>query len=221
MNVLLIEDDLAVADFIVTGMTEEYYKIDHAQTGAAGIELCKTNNYDLVILDLVLPDMDGISVCRGIRRLNALMAVLMLTSKVNVEDKIAGLNSGADDYLTKPFFFEELLARVRSVLRRTNKHDSMTQYKGLVIDPVLMKIYANNVEIPMRPKEYAIFYYLLRNKGLVISREQILEVVWGQRYLANTNVVEVNIKHIREKLSRHVNEELICTIKGKGYIINK
>ncbi|TAN38463.1 MAG: response regulator transcription factor [Nitrospirae bacterium] len=219
MNILLVEDEQGVANFIKKGLEEEQYTVDHAVNGESGLSYAKKNQYDLLILDIMLPGISGIDLCKEIRSLDIQTPILMLTAKDSVKDKVLGLNSGADDYLTKPFSFDEFLARVHALLRR--KQDKLTEltYKNLRIDTIGHKVYSGEDEVPLRPKEYAVLIYLLKNKGKVISRAQMLSDIWGYDFNPNTNFVDVHIKSLREKLAQHAATNIILSVRGVGYTI--
>ncbi|HET6513739.1 MAG TPA: response regulator transcription factor [Thermodesulfovibrionales bacterium] len=220
MLILLVEDEKGVANFIKKGLEEEHYAVDLAVDGEEGQSLAFANQYDLIILDVMLPGINGIDLCRQIRKKNIQTPVMMLTAKDSVKDKVIGLDSGADDYITKPFSFDEFVARVRALLRR--KQDTLVElrYKGLRIDTLGHKVFFEDKEIFLRPKEYAILHYLLRNKGQVLSRTQIIENVWGYDFNPNTNIVDVHIKSLREKINEFIPADFIRSVRGTGYMID-
>lgn len=220
MRILLVEDEKGVANFIKKGLEEELYTIDHSVDAEGGLNLISVNQYDLIILDIMLPGMSGIELCREIRKKGIPSPVMMLTARDTVDDKVTGLDSGADDYMTKPFSFDEFLARIRALLRR--KQDKLTElvYGELKIDTVAHRAYVGSKEIMLRPKEYAILIYLLRNRGRVLSRTQILENVWGYDFNPNTNIVDVHIKALRERLDEANMQNLIRSVRGVGYMID-
>lgn len=220
MRILLVEDEKGVAHFIKKGLEEEHYAIDHAVDAEEGLGLVAVNEYDMIILDIMLPNMSGIDLCREIRKKGIQAPVMMLTARDTIDDKVTGLDSGADDYMTKPFSFDEFLARVRALLRR--KQDKLTELTcgELKIDALAHRAFASNKEIMLRPKEYAILVYLLRNRGRVISRTQILENVWGYDFNPNTNIVDVHIKSLRERLDEANILNLIRSVRGVGYMID-
>ena len=219
MKILLVEDEKGVANFIKKGLEEENYTIDHAIVAEDGLSLISINKYDLLIFDIMLPGMNGMELCANIRQRGIQTPVMMLTARDSVQDKVRGLDSGADDYLTKPFSFEEFLARVRALLRR--KEDKITEltFKGLKIDTLSHRVYIEDKEVILRPKEYAILVYLLRNKGRVLSRTQMLENIWEYDFNPNTNIVDVHIKALREKLGEFHLTNFIRSVRGVGYII--
>ena len=219
MRILLVEDEKGVANFIKKGLEEEYYTIDHSTEAEGGLLFLDTTTYDLIILDVMMPGMNGFELCKKIRQRGVHSPILMLTARDSVKDKVHGLDSGADDYLTKPFSFEEFLARVRALLRR--KQDQLTEvtHGPLKIDAVSHRVYVEGKEIMLRPKEFSILIYLLRNKGRVLSRTQILENIWGYDFNPNTNIVDVHIKALREKLKQYSLHEMIRSVRGVGYMV--
>jgi DNA-binding response OmpR family regulator len=221
MRMLLVEDEKGVANFIKKGLEEEHYTIDHAVDAEDGISLVSMNQYDLIIIDIMLPGMSGLDLCREIRKKGVQSPILMLTARDTINDKVMGLDSGADDYMTKPFAFEEFLARVRALLRR--KQDKLTEltHGDLKIDTLAHRAFVNDKEVVLRPKEYAILVYLLRNRGRVLSRTKILENVWGYDFNPNTNIVDVHIKSLREKLCESNILHLIRSVRGVGYMIDQ
>ena len=219
MKILLIEDDRNITRFIKKGLQEESYVVDHAADGEEGLYFAKEVEYDLIILDIMLPKMDGIEVCKKIRAIGIHTPVIMLTAKITVKDKVKGLESGADDYITKPFSFEELLARVRAILRRKESKIIELHYEELRIDIIAHRVFFKDKEIILRPKEFAILKYLLGKKGRILTRTQILENVWGYDYDPNTNVIDVYIKFLREKLNPLFKKDIIRTVRGMGYMI--
>jgi DNA-binding response OmpR family regulator len=221
MRIIFIEDEKGVAHFIKKGLEEEHYTVDHVTNGEEGLELIHVHEYDLAVLDVMLPGLSGMDVCAQIRKKGLRIPILMLTAKDSVRDKVLGLDSGADDYLTKPFSFDEFLARVRALIRR--KHDNLVElrYQELRIDTLSHRVYVREQEVLLRPKEYNILLYLLRNRGRVVSRTRILENVWGYDFNPNTNVVDVHIKSLREKIGEFIPSSFIRSVRGVGYVIDK
>ncbi len=220
MRILLVEDEKGVANFIKKGLEEEHYTIDHVIDAEEGLSHIALNDYDMIILDIMLPKMSGIDLCKEIRKKGIQSPIMMLTARGTIDDKVAGLDSGADDYMTKPFSFDEFLARVRALLRR--KQDKLTElnHGELKIDALAHRVFVRGREVILRPKEYAILVYLLRNKGRVLSRTQILENVWGYDFNPNTNIVDVHIKSLRERLDEANVLNLIRSVRGVGYMID-
>jgi len=219
MRILLVEDEEGVANFIKKGLVEEHYAVDLAVDGEEGRALVLANQYDLIILDVMIPGMNGIELCKEIRQKKIQTPVLMLTAKDSVKDKVAGLDSGADDYLTKPFSFEEFIARIRALLRRRQDALVELRHKDLRIDVLSHRVFSGENEVVLRPKEYAILVYLVRNQGRVLSRTQIIENVWGYDFNPNTNIVDVHIKSLREKIGEFVSPDFIRSVRGTGYMV--
>jgi len=217
MRILVVEDEKGVAGFIKKGLEEETYTVDVASDGEDGLAFVSVNEYDLIILDIMLPGISGIEVCKRMRQKGIETPIMILTARDSVTDKVLGLDSGADDYLTKPFLFEEFLARVRALFRRRTTELSDIQYGDLRIDIRTHRVYACGKEIMLRPKEFAILEYLLRNKGRVLTRTQILENVWGYHYDHTSNIVDVHMKSLREKIYEVCKKDYIRTVRGIGY----
>jgi heavy metal response regulator len=222
MRILIIEDEVKVAGFIKRGLKEEGYAVDVAYDGEEGHYNALTNEYDLIILDLMLPKMDGITLCQKLRQDHISIPILILTAKDSIRDKVTGLDSGADDYLTKPFAFEELLARVRALLRKNiPQHSTLLQVDDLVLDTVTHKAKRAGEEIPLTTKEYTLLEYLMRNAGSVITRTMISEHVWDINFDTFTNVIDVYINYLRNKIDKGRKKKLIQTLRGRGYILKK
>jgi heavy metal response regulator len=220
MRLLLVEDDPNLGRFIQKGLQEERYAVDVAMDGEEGLSLATVNQYDLIILDIMLPKLDGLGVCRKLRADRKTTPVLMLTARETVEDRVAGLDTGADDYLTKPFAFAELLARVRALLRRGSTLPSgRLQALDLELDPVSHRVWRAGQEIPLTNKEFALLEYLLRNTNQVLTRTAIIEHVWDIHYDSMTNIVDVHIRALRSKIDRNFPPPLIHTVRGVGYVL--
>lgn len=219
MRILLVEDEEGVANFIKKGLIEEHYAVDLAMDGEEGKALAFANQYDLFILDIMIPGIDGMELCKEIRQKKIQTPVLMLTAKDSVKDKVAGLDCGADDYMTKPFSFEEFIARIRALLRRRQDALVELRHKDLRIDVLSHRVFAGENEVILRPKEYAILVYLVRNQGRVLSRTQIIENVWGYDFNPNTNIVDVHIKSLREKIGEYSSPDFIRSVRGTGYMV--
>ncbi len=218
MRVLVIEDNPKMAAAIQRGLKEHGYAVDACHSGYEGEELAAVEPYDLIILDVMLPDRDGVDVCRNLRRRDMNKPVLMLTALSATNDKVAGLDAGADDYLTKPFEFEELLARVRALLRRGEASEGrMLECEDLELDLYTRMARRGDVEHELSNKEFALLEYLMRNPNRVLSRTQIAEKVWDMNFEPGSNVIDVYISSLRKKLDRGFERELIHTIKGAGY----
>lgn len=222
MRILLVEDEKKIASFIERGLKEERYVIDVADEGEKSLFLAEVNNYDLIILDIMLPGRDGISICKEIRHKNIDVPIIMLTARDRIGDKILGLDSGADDYLTKPFAFDELLARIRALLRR-KRADKVTTLKvdDLELDQVTHNIKRAGKEITLTSKEYALLEYFMFNSGQVITRTMISEHVWNEDFDSFTNVIDVYINYLRNKIDKGFKKHLIHTIRGVGYVLKE
>ncbi len=221
MRILLVEDEQSVAAFIKKGLAEEFYTVDTAEDGNLGLSMAANNVYDLIILDIMLPGMDGLKLCRTLREKGIKTPILMLTALDSVDSKVTGLESGADDYLAKPFAFSELLARIKALLRRKSDLTSEFSIDNLRMDLLSRRVFRGDNEIILSPKEFSILEYLLRNKGRVLSRTQIIENVWGYNYDPNTNIVDVHIKYLREKIDKDFSKKLIHTVRGTGYTVKE
>ena len=220
MRILVVEDEKKIADFIKRGLKEEGYAVDLAYDGQEGLFLAKTGEYDLILLDLMLPKLDGYSLFKELRKAKVLSPVIMLTAKDATKDKVAGLDLGADDYMTKPFAFEELLARIRAVLRKKEGRDSKTiQIEDLIIDFSTHKVTRAGKDIPLTAKEYSLLEYLMRNAGAIITRTMISEHVWDINFDTFTNVIDVYINYLRKKIDTGHKKKLIHTVRGRGYVL--
>lgn len=222
MRILLVEDELKIANFIERGLKEEHYAVDVVYNGEEALNMADMNPYDLIILDLMLPDRDGLSVCRTLRNNKIDTPILMLTAKSGIRDKVSGLDSGADDYLTKPFAFEELLARVRALLRRkTGEKVTLLKIADLELDQLTHKVKRAGKEIKMTSKEYALLEYLLLNANQIVTRTMISEHVWNEDFDSFTNITDVYINYLRNKIDKGSDKQLIHTIRGVGYIVKE
>ncbi|MDA8432678.1 MAG: response regulator transcription factor [Nitrospiraceae bacterium] len=219
MRILLVEDEQNVAGFLKKGLEEEYYTVDVAEDGAQGYSIATSQEYDCIILDVMLPEMSGIEICKKLRAAGLKTPILMLTALDSVGSRVEGLESGADDYLTKPFAFSELLARIRALLRRVPDSLSELTMQELRMDLLSRRVFRGDQEIVLTQKGFAILEYLLRNKGRVLSRTQIIENIWGYNFDPNTNVVDVHIKFLREKIDKGFQRKLIHTVRGAGYVL--
>lgn len=218
MKILLIEDERKVASFIKKGLLSEGYAVDTAFDGEEGLFMAQEGNYDAIILDIKLPKLDGITVCRKIRSLGRKDPVIMLTAKDSVDDKITGLDAGADDYLTKPFSFSELLARIRALIRRQKPDESSSlSAGGLEIDPERYEVKRDGRKIDLSATEFKLLKYLVQNKNRVVSKTLILENVWGYDFSPESNIVDVYIKYLRDKIDRGFDKNLLQTVRGIGY----
>ena len=220
MRLLLVEDDPNLGRFVQKGLQEERYAVDVAMDGEEGLFLATVTQYDLIILDIMLPKLDGLGVCRKLRDERKTTPILMLTARESLEDKVAGLDTGADDYLTKPFAFTELLARVRALLRRGSVMPA-GRFKALdlELDPVSHRVWRAGQEITLTNKEFALLEFLLRNANQVLTRTGIIEHVWDVHYDSMTNIVDVHIRALRAKIDRNFSPPLIHTVRGVGYVL--
>ncbi len=222
MRILIVEDEKKVAGFIKKGLEEETYAVDVAYDGDEGLGLAEMNQYDLIILDLMLPKLNGLEVLSRLRKKNINTPILLLTAKDSVEDKVEGLNQGADDYLTKPFAFSELIARVRSLLRRGQiETKTVLQVGDLTLDLVSHKVVRNEEEIELTGKEYSLLEYFMRNKDKVLTRTMIAEHVWDYNFDTFTNVIDVYVNHLRKKIDKKFPSKLIHTLRGVGYVMKE
>jgi DNA-binding response OmpR family regulator len=222
MRILLVEDDLDLAEFIRKGLKEERYAVDFAADGEEGLQLALTNPYDLLILDIMLPKLDGLTLCRRIRAKGNLTPVLLLTAQNTVETKISGFDTGADQFLPKPFAFAELLARIRALLRRGSPQPLVhLKAADLRLDQASRRVWRAGQEISLTNKEYALLEFLLRNKNRVLTRTAIIEHVWDISYDPMTNIVDAHIKALRAKIDRDFSPQLITTVRGAGYMLEE
>src|SRR3954463_11806917 len=220
MRILVVEDEKRIADFLCRGLEGAGYAVDAALTGAAAIDCIPAADYDLVVLDLGLPDMDGLQVLEKIRNRKVGPPVLILSARGAVDDRVKGLELGADDYLTKPFAFVELLARVRALLRRGQPTPERLVVGDLALDCIRRKVTRSSESIELAPKEFGILEYMMRNKGRPLSRTMIVEHVWDMDYDGLTNIVDVYIRHLRSKIDDRFPRKLIQTVRGIGYMID-
>jgi heavy metal response regulator len=220
VRILIVEDEAKVASFIKRGLEEEHYAVDVASDGEEGVDMVDVYEYDLAILDIMLPKRDGLSVLSHIRKKNNSMPVILLTAKDMLEDKVKGLDMGADDYLTKPFAFEELLARIRALLRRGKPEESLKLVlDDLILDPVTHTVTRAGEDIPLTAKEYALLEYFMRNPERVLTRTMISEHVWNIKFDTYTNVIDVYISYLRNKIDKGHEKKLLHTVRGVGYMI--
>lgn len=220
MRILLVEDEKRMASFIERGLKEERYVVDTAYNGEQGLYLAEVNPYDLIILDMMLPDRDGLSICRQLRSQKLNTPILFLTAKDEIKDKVQGLDAGADDYLTKPFAFEEFLARVRALLRKgLSVKTTLLKISDLELDQLTHKVHRAGKLIELANKEYALLEYLMLHSGQVVTRTMIAEHVWNEDFDSLTNVFDVYIYRLRAKIDKGFSKPLIYSIRGVGYIL--
>jgi len=220
-RVLVAEDDLKLAELICQGLRRDGYVVDHAADGKTGLAMASACKYEMLITDLMMPGLNGLTLIATLRRLGNSLPVLILSAKSNVNERIEGLQAGADDYLVKPFSFDELLARVDALLRRTRPEAVSTelQVENLRIDLLRGKVFRNDFEIELQPQEYMLLVYLMRNKGRTVTRSMIIRQVWQYNIDPLTNVVESRICHLRNKIDHGFSPKLIQTIRGRGYAL--
>ena len=222
MRILLIEDEVKLSGFIKRGLVAERYAVDVAKDGRSGLELADTYQYDLIVLDLMLPEMDGSEVLRRVRRRNSSVPVLILSARGSVEDKVSHMETGADDYLTKPFAFAELLVRIKALMRRGPvNRASAIRINNLELDRLSQQVKRGGQRIDLTSKEYALLEYLMSNAGRVLSRNMIIEHVWDQTFDGITNIVDVYIRHLRNKVDDGHEPKLLHTVRGVGYTIRE
>lgn len=220
MTILVIEDEIKITRFIKKGLEMEHYTVETAYDGKEGFEKAIVNNYDLIILDIMLPKMDGLEVCKKLRNEKVETSIIMLTAKNTVEDRINGLDAGADDYLVKPFAFGELSARVRALLRREKTvKNTKLQVGDLVINPATREVFRGDKEIELSSKEYRLLDYMMRRPGFVCTRTMIGEHIWGYNFSDDSNVIDVYISYLRRKIDKGFHEKLIHTVRDVGYKI--
>lgn len=230
-KILVVEDEAHVVSFIKKGLTEEGYEVSVAFDGKTGLQLALSNVFDFIILDIMLPEMNGLEVCKNIRNENKNVPILFLTALGTSENIVLGLESGADDYLVKPFKFIELVARIKSLLRRTEdknpfskeqniQQDYIYTFSDITLNDYTKKVSKNNEEISLTTTEYKLLFYFIQNKNRVLSRTDILEAVWGVDYDLGTNVVDVYVNYLRKKMDNS-DEKIIHTVIGMGYVLKE
>jgi two-component system OmpR family response regulator len=223
MRLLLVEDDRTIASFIVKGMKEAGFVVEHATNGEDGLHLALTGEYDAAIIDVMLPMLDGLSLIAEIRRQKINTPAIILSAKRSVDDRVKGLQTGGDDYLTKPFAFSELLARVQALIRRANATPETTRLTvgDLTMDLLTREVARAGRKIDLQPREFALLEYLMRNPGRVVSKTMIMEHVWDYNFDPQTNVIEARISKLRDKIVGDSEKELIHTVRGAGYVIKE
>jgi heavy metal response regulator len=220
MRILVVEDEKKVASFIKKGLEEEGYAVDWAADGQEGLLLALDAVHDLIVLDINLPGLDGMGVLQELRKARVKTPVLLLTVRATIEDKILGLDTGADDYLTKPFSFQELVARIRALLRRRAQGEpALLQLADLTLDPARRVVRRGNDKIELTTKEFALLDYLMRNPGRVLTRTMIAEHVWDYDFDTMTNIIDVYVNHLRRKIDAGRHPRLIHTVRGVGYVM--
>jgi two-component system copper resistance phosphate regulon response regulator CusR len=221
VRILLVEDEARVAGFIARGLREQAYAVDRAADGEEGLYLASVNEYDLIVLDVMLPKKDGNAVCRELRAAGLRAPILMLTARDAVDDRVAGLDAGADDYLVKPFDFKELLARMRALLRRSGPpRPAVAQVADLTLDTASHAVERGGRRVSLTAKEYALLEFLMLHEGRVVGREQIAQHVWDEAFDPLSNVIDVYVKRLRAKVDAGFRPRLIHTRRGEGYILS-
>lgn len=223
MRILIVEDDRQTARFIVKGLKQEGFAVDHAPDGDEGLHLALTEPYDVAVIDIMLPKLDGLTLIDEMRRASSDIPVIVLSARSSVDDRIKGLQAGGDDYLVKPFAFSEMVARIHALVRRSTRaqEPTMLSTANLKMDLVRRKVFRNDIEIELQPKEFALLEYLLRNAGRVVSKTMIMEHVWDYNFDPRTTVVESRVCRLRDKIDRHFAGNLIHTIRGVGYVLEE
>ncbi len=222
MRILVIEDETKVGCFIRRALEEESYAVDLCEDGAKGLEMALHTNYDLLIVDLMLPSLSGMDILKGVRQARIQTPILILTAQSQVDQRVKGLDAGADDYLTKPFAIDELLARIRALLRRgSTESPGVLQIDDLALNPATREVTRGGQRIDLTLKEYALLEYLMRNAGRIVSKTMIMEHVWDYNFDPQTNVVEVRISRLRDKIDKGYVKKLIHTIRGAGYVLKE
>jgi DNA-binding response OmpR family regulator len=219
MRVLIVEDDVSVAAFLKQALQEASYDIEWCDDGGVALQMCEANHFDAILLDVMLPSLDGFTVCRRLRARGVETPILILTARDTLEDKIEGLDAGADDYIVKPFALAELMARLRALLRRGTAPASALQVDDLKLDPATRKASRGSKTIILSATEYALLELLMRHSGKVVTRAALLDGVWQYDFAGNDNVLEVYISYLRRKIDKNAARKLIHTVRGSGYKI--
>jgi two-component system OmpR family response regulator len=221
MRLLLIEDDQKIASFIIKGMQAAGYAVDHCVDGEQGLDMAASEPYDAAIVDIMLPKKDGLSVIQELRRDRVNFPIIILSAKDSIDDRVRGLQTGSDDYLTKPFAFSELLARVQALIRRNSGAAEPTRLhvEDLSMDLLTRDVSRQGQKIELQPREFALLEYLMRNQGKVVSKTMIMEHVWDYHFDPQTNVVEARICRLRDKVEKGFDQKLIHTVRGVGYVL--
>jgi two-component system OmpR family response regulator len=223
MRILLVEDDLKIASFIVKGLKATGYAVDHSTDGETGLHLALTQPYDTAIIDIMLPKFDGLELIKRMRNQKINTPVIILSAKDSIDDRVKGLQTGGDDYLTKPFAFSELLARVQALIRRAGGISEPTQLTvgELSVNLLTREVMRGGRKIDLKPLEFSLLEYLMRNKEKIVSKTMIMEHVWNYNFDPQTNVVEARICRLRDKIDREFNQKMIHTVRGVGYVLKE
>jgi DNA-binding response OmpR family regulator len=220
-HILIVEDEAKLAQFMQLELTQEGYKVTVAEDGIAGLTAAREHQLDLIILDWMLPGLSGVEVCHRLRTTGNKTPVILVTAKDDVRDRVLGLDSGADDYVVKPFSIEELLARVRAQLRRTEEDSEAMQFSDLTLNQKTREILRGGRPIELTAKEFDLLVYLMRHPRQVLTRDRILEEVWGYDFMGDSNIIEVYIRYLRLKLEENQEKRLIQTVRGVGYVLRE
>ncbi len=222
MAILVIEDEKKLSDILKTALTSEKYGVDTAFDGEEGLEKGLKNNYEVIVLDIMLPKKDGIEVCRELRKNEIHTPIIMLTARATLQDRVSGLDVGADDYLTKPFGIEELLARIRALSRRRKTTDSLIlKVSDLVLDPKKHEVTRAGKAVALTPKEYRLIELLMRNHGRALTRQELINAAWGPDFKESNNDLNVHMRYLRRKIDHSPFKPLIHTVRGLGYIVRE
>jgi heavy metal response regulator len=221
MRILFVEDDTGIARFVKQGLSEKSFSVEVAADGEEGFRAALHMKYDLIILDILLPKMDGKEVLKKIRSMGIQTPVIFLTAKDSENDIVHGLNLGADDYLTKPFSFNELLARIQAIIRRDKAvtYSSRLQMANLILEPDGHRVFREKTKIELTPKEYVLLEFFMRHPGQIITRTMISEKVWDYHFDTSTNIIDVHVSHLRNKIDKDFEPKLLHTVKGVGYVL--
>jgi heavy metal response regulator len=221
MRILLVEDDKGIVRFVKKGLLENSFSVDVAVNGEEGVDSALHRQYDLIVLDILLPKLDGREVLKKIRSMDIQTPVIFLTAKDSEADIVHGLNLGADDYLTKPFSFNELLARIQAILRRGKPMSSLSRLRlaDLILELDGHRVFRDKIKIELTPKEYALLEFLMRHPGQIITRTMISEKVWDYHFDTSTNIIDVHVSHLRNKIDKDFEPKLLHTLKGVGYVL--
>ncbi|WP_281253688.1 Response regulator ArlR [Sporomusa silvacetica DSM 10669] len=222
-KILIVEDEQKIARFLQMELEHEGFEISIESNGRIALDRIIQESYDLVLLDIMLPEMGGIEICKRVRELSE-VRIIMVTAKDDIIDKVTGLDTGADDYITKPFATQELIARIRAALRKNtmvlpSSNDNELRVKNLVLYPERYEVYIDQQAVELTKKEYDLLEYLIRNRNIVLNRERILQEVWGYDFMGNTKVVDVYIRYLRSKLDERCKQKYIYTVRGVGYVV--
>ncbi len=221
MKILIVEDEIGIANFLRDGLEDENYSVDVALDGNRGLELATTRTYDLILLDWMLPGTSGLEITKQIRKSNKKVPIVFLTAKDTLHDTVMGLEAGANDYIKKPFQFEELLARIKVQLRLNVEEPTVLTFQDVTLDTTTHQVFKNGIEINLTKKEFSLFYFLLKNKGRVCTRNEIIKEVWEINFETDSSSLDVYINFLRKKIESGNSENIIQTIRGIGYIIRE